>query len=66
MSTVWEEILVELERCKMLLSMYQEIWVEGVFWATLISEWINKAEKAISEWNIVEIIKSYEELKSFE
>jgi len=64
--SVGEDILIELKRNRELLQMYIEIGPAGSFGAAMINQDIDNAEKALSEGNIIEILKSYEKLKNNE
>lgn len=66
MSSVGEEILVELKRNRELLEMYKEIGPAGTFGATLISQDIDNAEQALAEGDVIKILQSYEKLKGNE
>jgi len=60
-----EGLQVELKRNKELLEMYREI-PGGVFGAFMIEKDIKVAEKAISEGDTIQMVKSYESLKNNE
>lgn len=55
----------EMNRCRELLKLYEQI-PTGTFGAAVIKQGISKAEKAIADDSIVEMLKSYEALKGFE
>lgn len=63
MSTVGEEILVELKRNRELLEQYKAIGAPGLFGYTMINHDVDTAEKALAEGDIVAILQSYEKLK---
>ena len=63
MSSVGEEILVELKRNRELLETYKEIGPAGAFGHMMISADIDAAEKALAESDVIAIIQSYEKLK---
>ena len=64
MSTVGEEILVELERNRELLLVYQSLPDNiGAFGATMINQDISFAEKALVENDVVNILQAYAKLK---
>jgi len=67
MSSVGEEILVELRRNRELLKIYQEL-PDGVgtFGATIISMDIDDAERALVEGDVIKMLQSYEKLKGNE
>ena len=67
MSTVGEEILVELKRNRELLKVYQDL-PDGVgtFGATMINADIDFAEKALAEDDVIKVLQAYEKLKGNE
>jgi hypothetical protein len=67
MSSVGEEILVELKRNRELLDVYRGL-PDGVgaFGAAIINQDINMAEKALAEGDVIAILQSYEKLKGNE
>jgi hypothetical protein len=65
MSSVGEEILVELKRNRELLEVYKEI-PTGAFGHMMISKDIDEAEKALAEGDVIAIIQAYEKLKGNE
>lgn len=67
MSSVGEEILVELERNRELLNVYRGL-PDGVgaFGAAMINQDISFAERALAENDIVAILQAYEKLKGNE
>jgi hypothetical protein len=63
-SSVGEEILVELKRNRELLKVYIDLPNGvGIFGATMISNDIDTAEKALAEGDVVAILQAYEKLK---
>ena len=67
MSSVGEEILVELKRNRELLSIYQGLpGGAGAFGAAFIEADIDAAEKALAENDVVAILQAYEKLKGNE
>lgn len=63
MSSVGEEILVELKRNRELLDAYKEIGPVGTFRHMMITKDIEDAERALAENDVIKIIQSYEKLK---
>jgi len=55
----------EMNRCCELLKLYEQT-PTGVFGATMIKQGISNAEKAIASGDVIEMLKSYEDLKGFE
>ena len=60
-----KELLGEIERCKSVLEVYKEI-PQGVFGTMMIKNTINDAKKAISDNDVVAMVKSLENLKDIE
>lgn len=63
--TLIEEYHEQLDRVKQLLTWYEEI-PEGVFWAITLRKVIADAEKARNEDNVVDMLKSLQEMKDCE
>lgn len=67
MSSVAEDILVELKRNRELLKVYHALPDgAGMFGATMISQDIDLAEEALAENDVVKILQAYEKLKGNE
>lgn len=67
MSSVGEEILVELKRNRELLKVYQDLPDgAGAFGATMIEMDIDTAERALAENDVMKILTAYEKLKGNE
>jgi hypothetical protein len=65
--SVGEEILVELKRNRELLKVYNELPDGvGLFGATMISNNIDMAERALAEGDVIKILQAYEFLKGNE
>ena len=56
-------ILFELERVRELLGDYKDIGPSGSFGAAMIEAVLKRADKAIISGDVVEILKSYGELR---
>jgi len=66
MSSVGEELPKEMARVRdELLPLYDAI-PTGVFAATMMRQSLDRATKALSEGDVIQIIRSYEELKGFQ
>lgn len=63
MSSVGEQIVVELKRAREVLREYEAI-PEGAFGAGMIRISIGQAESALASGNVIEILKAYEDLKT--
>lgn len=64
MSSVGEEILVELKRNRELLQIYRDLPNgAGQLGAMFIEQDISDAERALAEGDVVKILQSYEKLK---
>ena len=59
-----EGVQQEMHRCIELLKEYEEIGPAGRFGLAMIKQEIKKAEKTISEGDLIGMLRSYEELKS--
>lgn len=67
MPSVGEEILVELKRNRELLDSYKELPDGvGMFGASIITQDIEFAEKALAENDVVKILQAYKKLKENE
>ena len=67
MSSVGEQILVELKRNRDLLDVYKGLPDGvGMFGATMINADIDFAEKALAENDVIAILQAYEKLKGNE
>ena len=60
-----DELPKEIERCQELLAAYTEIGPAGKFAAMLIRGDIARAVKALSEGNVMEMLRAYESLKTY-
>ncbi len=58
-----EGILVEIDRSRKLLKLYESIPTGG-FGATMIKQSISRAEKALAGDDPVETMRAYDDLKS--
>lgn len=63
MTTLAGEILKEQERCRELLGAYKEIGWAGAFGHAMISEVLQRTEKAVMEGDLQEMVRCYAELK---
>lgn len=64
MASVGEELPKEMARVRELLPLYDGI-PTGIFAATMMRNDLDRAAKALSEGNAVEIIRVYESLKGY-
>ena len=62
MANLMEGLLSEMNRCRDLLKEYEKI-PAGVFGAMMIKQDILRAEKAIGEGDIVEMVKAFKTLR---
>lgn len=62
--SVGEAFPQEQARCRELLALYRTI-PTGAFAALMIEQALQRADKAAISGDVLEILKSYEELKSF-
>jgi hypothetical protein len=65
MTTIGEEFPKEQARVRELLGIYQSIGVPGRFGAMMIEQALQRADKATISGDVIAILRSYEELKSF-
>lgn len=65
MSSVGEQIQVEIKRNTELKKMYDDVPL-GFIGASMIQQDIDFAVKALAEGNIIKILQAYEKLKSNE
>lgn len=66
MSSVGEELPKEMARVRdVLIPRYQEIGPAGGFAIMMMRHALDKASKALAEGDVVEIIRTYQELKDF-
>ena len=56
----------ELTRCRELLKLYESIGPGGVFASVMLKLEIEKAEKSISDNDVIEMLRCYKELASCE
>jgi hypothetical protein len=63
MSSVGIEFSLEQTRVRELLGEYKAIGSAGAFGSMMIEQVLRRAEKAAISGDIIEILKSYEELK---
>lgn len=64
MSSVGEEIVVELKRNRELVKVYQDLpGGVGLIGASLINQDIDFAEQALAEGDVIKILQAYEKLK---
>jgi hypothetical protein len=61
--TLGDALPQEIERNRRLLKAYEEIGPAGLFAHTLISQEIRAAEKAITDGDVVAMIRAYNALK---
>jgi hypothetical protein len=61
--TLAEAYLKEQERCRELLTAYKQIGSAGIFGHTMISEVLQRADRAVMEGNTVAMMRLYEEMK---
>lgn len=66
MSTLGDVFAIEQKRCRDLLTIYQSIGAPGVFGAVVISDALARAENAMASGDVVEIVRSYQELRELE
>ena len=66
MTTVGDDFPKEQARVRELLDAYKSIGPAGTFGAAMISQCLERAEKAAISGDPVAIIRSYEELKGCE
>lgn len=66
MSSVGEEFPKEQARARELLQQYKAIGAPGQFGSIMIEQALQRADRAMASGNIVEIVRSYEELKALE
>lgn len=59
-------LLEELRRCRDLLKMYEDIGQPGFFAASMLKIGIEQAEDAQANGDVIQMLKSYEELKEYE
>ena len=64
LKTLGEELPKELARVRELLSAYKEIGTAGRFGALMIEGLLRKADKAMADGDVVNMIRVYEELKN--
>jgi len=57
-----EALPMEQKRCREVLGLYKLI-PEGAFGALMIEQSLERADKAVMSGDVIEILKSYEELK---
>ncbi len=62
---IMQGLLNEITRCREVLKMYEEI-PQGIFGATMIKASLARAEKAIIDNDVVEIVRAYQDLKEIE
>lgn len=65
MSTIGEDIQIEIKRNQELKKMYDDI-PTGFIGASLIQQDIDFAIKALAENNVIKILQAYEKLKNNE
>jgi len=65
-TSLGEALPLEIERCQEMLAQYVAIGPSGLFGAMMIRPALSKAIKALAEGDVVQMIRSYEELKTFE
>lgn len=63
MSSVGEDFPNEQARVRELLSQYREIGPNGAFGAFMIQQVLERADRAAISGDVIEILRSYEELK---
>jgi len=61
-----EGLQKEAERRRKILKSYEDIGVAGIFGATLLKYDINRAEKAIANGDVVEMLSVYKKLSEAE
>lgn len=66
MSSVGEEILVELERNRELLRSYRDIGPAGSFGHAMISQDIVDAEEALEGEDVIAVLRCYDKLRGNE
>ena len=63
MASLGEELPKEQARVRKVLGYYKEIGPAGIFGATMIEQTLQRADKSVISGDLVEMIKSYNELK---
>lgn len=63
MASLAETMPVEQKRCRELLEAYRNIGSAGIFGAMCIEAALHRADLAMASGDVVEILRSYEELK---
>jgi len=59
-------ILSEMNRCRGVLKLYEEIGPAGMFGAHFIKQSIAAAERSLSNNDVVQILQAYADLKTIE
>lgn len=60
-----DELPKEIERCQELLAAYAEIGPAGNFASMMIRQDISSAVKALTAGNVMEMLRAYESLKTY-
>lgn len=60
-----EGIVAEIRRVSEILPLYDAI-PTGIFAATMMRAALNRAQKAMADGDVIEMLRCYEELKEFE
>lgn len=63
--TLGEELPQEIARVRDLMGQYQQIGAHGLFAVTMMERALRRADKAMIEGDIVEMIRAYQDLKGF-
>jgi len=64
MSSLADTMPVEQKRCRELLVAYRDIGPNGLFGAAVIEDALHRADLAMAGGDVVDILRSYEELKN--
>ena len=66
MNTVGDDMPKQQQRCRELLKVYHDLGPAGGFGAMMIEQALRRADQAVISGDIVEIVRSYQELKELE
>jgi hypothetical protein len=62
-SSVGDQLPIELERARGLFDIYKEIGAAGAFGAIIIGDAISRANRAVASGDAIEMIRAWNELR---
>jgi hypothetical protein len=62
-TSIGEDFPREQQRCRELIELYKSIGPAGAFGAMMIEQVLQRADRAMASGDVVQILRSYQEMK---